>query len=120
MAQQTSVTLVDDIDGGKAAETVKFGLDGSNYEIDLNKRNAASLRRALSEFVDHGRRLRTERPVARRARSSNSATSGVDIKAVRTWAVQEGIEVSARGRVPRSVIERYQDAQRLPAQGAAG
>ena len=28
MAQQTTVTLTDDIDGGKAAETVSFGLDG--------------------------------------------------------------------------------------------
>ena len=40
MAHQTSVTLVDDLDGGKAAETVVFGLDGASYEIDLSKKNA--------------------------------------------------------------------------------
>ena len=47
MAQQTSVSLVDDLDGGKAAETVAFGLDGSSFEIDLSKKNAAALRKAL-------------------------------------------------------------------------
>jgi hypothetical protein len=50
MAQQTTVALIDDIDGGKAAETVSFGLDGSIYEIDLSKKNATALRKALGEF----------------------------------------------------------------------
>ncbi len=54
MARQQSVTLVDDLDGGKAAETVRFGLDGALYEIDLSKRNANALRKSLSDFVDHG------------------------------------------------------------------
>ena len=54
MAHQTSVTLVDDLDGGKAAETVVFGLDGASYEIDLSKKNAGTLRKALTEFVVHG------------------------------------------------------------------
>ena len=57
MAQQTSVSLVDDLDGGKAAETVTFGLDGSSFEIDLSKRSATALRTALTEFVEHGRQV---------------------------------------------------------------
>ena len=44
MARQETVTLIDDIDGGKAHETVAFGLDGSTYEIDLNNKKAAALR----------------------------------------------------------------------------
>ena len=39
MAQQTTVTLTDDLDGGKAAETVTFGLDGRIYEIDLSRKD---------------------------------------------------------------------------------
>ena len=36
MAQRVNVVLVDDLDGSEAAETVNFGLDGANYEIDLS------------------------------------------------------------------------------------
>lgn len=48
MAQKTSVALRDDLTGGKAAATVYFALDGKAYEIDLNKRNAAALRKAIA------------------------------------------------------------------------
>ena len=51
MAQQVSVTLVDDLDGSEAAETVSFGLDGRAYEIDLSVDNAARLRDAIAPFV---------------------------------------------------------------------
>ena len=71
MAQQTTVTLTDDIDGGRAAETVSFGLDGRIYEIDLSKKNAAALRKALGDFTSSGRRVRGARAAARAARSSS-------------------------------------------------
>ena len=58
MAQQKSVTLIDDLDGGKAAETITFGLDGASYEIDLSKKNATALRKAVADFVEHGRRVK--------------------------------------------------------------
>ena len=35
MAQITEVRLLDDLDGGEAAESVAFSLDGKSYEIDL-------------------------------------------------------------------------------------
>ena len=56
MAQQVQVLLVDDIDGGKAVETVSFALDGVSYEIDLSAKNAAKLRDALSTWVGSARR----------------------------------------------------------------
>jgi hypothetical protein len=46
MAQKITVTLEDDLDGGPADQTVRFGLDGAEYEIDLSARNAAALPRA--------------------------------------------------------------------------
>jgi hypothetical protein len=55
MAQTTVVYLSDDLDGSEAEETVKFGLDGKFYEVDLNKKNAAALRKALKPYVDAGR-----------------------------------------------------------------
>ena len=44
MAQKVMVTLVDDLDGSEAGETVEFGLDGAFYEIDLSEGNAERLR----------------------------------------------------------------------------
>jgi hypothetical protein len=33
-------TLVDDIDGTEAAETITFALDSKSYEIDQSEKNA--------------------------------------------------------------------------------
>jgi hypothetical protein len=108
MAQQTTVTLTDDLDGTKAAETVRFGLDGRSYEIDLNKRNAAALRKALSEFTAAGRRVRGSRAVSKPLQTVEPIRT--DAKAVREWASANGITVSARGRIPSDVVEKYQAA----------
>ena len=51
MAQIREIRLVDDLDGEVADETVEFGVDGKNYEIDLSTANAKKLRDALAEFV---------------------------------------------------------------------
>jgi hypothetical protein len=48
MAQKITVALEDDLDGGPADETVRFGVDGAAYEIDLSTKNAAALRRQLA------------------------------------------------------------------------
>ena len=57
MAQKVHIVLVDDLDGSDASETVSFGLDGTSYEIDLNDKNAAALRDALSGYVGHARKV---------------------------------------------------------------
>jgi len=105
MAQQTTVTLTDDLDGGRAVETVTFGLDGRVYEIDLSKKNAAALRKALGEFTSNARRVRSGKPAAVKSVRSSSR---VDAKAVREWALENGLTVSARGRVPSDIVEKYQ------------
>jgi Lsr2 len=56
MAQRVTVELEDDLDGGPAAETVRFGVDGSEYEIDLSNKNATAFRHTLAPFIDHGRK----------------------------------------------------------------
>lgn len=55
MAQSTIVYLTDDLDGSDAEETIRFALDGKSFEIDLNKKNAAALRRALKPYLEAGR-----------------------------------------------------------------
>ena len=110
MVQQKSVTLVDDLDGSKAAETVVFSLDGASYEIDLNKRNAATLRKALTEFVENGRRVKQGSSLDKRVQQ-RARRSGVNSSAIREWAAAQGIAVSERGRISADVVSQYEAAQ---------
>ena len=107
MAQKMTVELEDDLDGGPADETVRFGVDGSEYEIDLGKKNAAAFRRKLAPFIEHARkRGRAQR---RRGRTTASRDRSGSIRA---WAKDQGIAVSARGRIPANVAEQYEAATR--------
>lgn len=107
MAQKVEVSFVDDIDGSDAEGTVRFALDGADYEIDLNADHADGLRKAFATYVAHGRKVG-----ARRAgRGGRRATaSGLNTTEVREWARSQGIEVKERGRVPGDVIARYREA----------
>lgn len=113
MAREVIERLVDDLDGGVAVETVQFGLDGANYEIDLNKRNAAALRKALEGYVAAGRRTSTSRTTkgrARRSAANGASKSGVDLAALRVWAAANSINVASRGRVPQAIVDQYRAA----------
>ena len=65
MATLTTVTVVDDLDGSEAAESVEFALDGVAYEIDLSEDNAEKLRDALAGYVAGARRVTGGRRAAR-------------------------------------------------------
>ncbi len=106
MAQKVSIALEDDLDGGPAAETVRFGLGGAEYEIDLSKKNARAFRKGLSQFVEHARKA--GRAQSRRAaRTSASRQRSGDIRA---WAKANGIALSERGRIPADVVQQYETA----------
>ena len=102
MAQKVNIVLVDDIDGSTADETVSFGLDGKEYEIDLTVKNAKKLRDALAPFVGHARRASSGR-----RRATRSGGSGPSPAEIRTWARNNGFEVPDRGRVSARVREAY-------------
>ncbi|GAB3000594.1 Lsr2 family protein [Actinosynnema sp. NPDC059335] len=111
MAQKVTVTLVDDLDGGKAEETVGFGLDGVSYEIDLSASNAGRLRDALADFVASarkagGRKRGPGRPAGVKAARPASADREQN-QAIREWARKQGMKVSDRGRIPAEVLEAY-------------
>ncbi|MET9803804.1 Lsr2 family protein [Streptomyces sp. NPDC006368] len=110
MAQRVVVTLFDDIDGGEAAETVMFGLDGTMYEIDLSTANAKKLRKALAPYVAAGRK-RSGSATAARSRASYTHTAlEPDPAAVRAWAQSNKMDVPARGRIPKRVYEAFREA----------
>ena len=106
LAQKVNIVLVDDVDGSDATETVSFGLDGTSYEIDLNEKNAAKLRNALSGFVGHARKVST----GRRGRRSAATASGPSPREIREWARSQGMDVPDRGRVSADVRAAYEKA----------
>lgn len=110
MAQKVEVLLIDDLEGGSADETVRFGLDGVSYEIDLSDGNAAQLREALTPYVQRARKSST-RTTRGRGSSRGRGTSSRERSAeIRSWARQQGISVNERGRIPSWIVEKYQAA----------
>lgn len=103
MAKRTVIELIDDLGGSEATETLRFALDGNEYEIDLAEPNADELRGLLGRFVAAGRKASgtKQAPAVRRL------PPAADTKAVRFWAAENGIEVNARGRIKDDVLQRY-------------
>ena len=56
MAQKIQTLFIDDLDGSDAEGTVRFGLDGTEYEIDLNAGHAQAAAGALARYVGAARR----------------------------------------------------------------
>ena len=105
MAQRVEVILEDDIDGGPADETVPFGYNGTQYEIDLSSQNAQALRSTLGKYIEHARKASA---ASRQTRGPRKRT---DTSAVRAWAKERGMEINERGRIPASVMKEYEAAQ---------
>jgi hypothetical protein len=116
MAQVTEVRLVDDLDGGVAAESVAFSIDGKSYEIDLSEKHAAALRDAFTPFIGAARRAGGGSPVVTRQKTSTRAgRSREETAAIREWANANGHNVSDRGRIPSTVLEAYGNRDSAPA-----
>lgn len=105
MAQKVETLLVDDLDGSNAERTVRFSMDGADYEIDLSDSHAQQLRDALAPYISAARRTG---PSTRR--TSHKAAKAADPTEVREWARAQGIEVKDRGRVPAELITKFKAA----------
>ena len=106
VAKQTTVIVVDDLDGSEAAEQVEFAVDGRSYEIDLSAENSAKLREALAPFISAARRAGGRRSASPGA-PARPASDRVQNQAIREWAVAQGMKISERGRIPSSVLDAY-------------
>ena len=117
MGQKVTITLVDDLDGtsideGKG-ETLKFGIDGNEYEIDLSAQNAARLREALEPFVEAARSTNKRTRATAGPRSSTpTSSSKEELTAAREWLRSEGHEVSNRGRISGDMMALYRSAKK--------
>lgn len=101
MARQIIHQLIDDLDGtelGDEGKTIRFGLDGRDYEIDLSAAHADELTAALAPFVEAGRRA----PRGQRNSAPTKFMAG-QLEEIRKWARENGYEVADKGRISREV-----------------
>ena len=102
MAKTVITQVTDDLDGSKDADTYSFAWDGTEYTIDLSKKNAKAFEKALEPYLESATK------VGGRKKSSSATGSGrKDLAAVRAWAAENGYEVSARGRVSQEILNAY-------------
>lgn len=105
MAERRVVKLIDDRDGGPATQTIHFGLDGQQYEIDLSDEHALELRNAIETWRMHARKA-NRRP----ARAAVRIDLGPSNQVLRAWAQANGHKVSTRGRIPEDIRSAYERA----------
>jgi hypothetical protein len=111
VATKVETVFIDDLDGSKADTTIRFALDGSEYEIDLNAAHADELRTATKQYTEAGRKISTSaRRPARSGAVHTPASSGPASSEVRDWARDQGYEVKERGRIPAELVVKFQAA----------
>jgi len=111
VAKRVVHELIDDINGQPADESVTFGLDGVQYEIDLTAKNAAKFRDTLAPFVAAATKLGRGGITASRGRTGRrqaAARSDREVnQAIRDWARSKKIKLSDRGRIKQEIVDRY-------------
>ena len=110
MAKTTVTHITDDIDGSKDATEVTFSFNGTDYSIDLSKKNLGAFEKAIKPYVDAATKVTGRNSASRRTKTSPSAGTRRDLASIRAWAKQQGLQVSDRGRVSAAVVEQYDAA----------
>ncbi len=128
MAKRTIHVLIDDLDGGDADETITFGLDGKQYEIDLSDANAAKLRAALEPYLVAGQKLGRSaittshspyRPGQTLRRAPHYNDGVAERAEMRQWLATHGVQVAERGRVREQYVELWRQRDAAGAKAVA-
>jgi hypothetical protein len=90
---------------GGEVESLDMTLGGTEYQIDLCVKHRKPYSALLEMITADGRRVSTRgrhQPAARKqpGRANRNAE-------VRAWAKEQGIDVSARGRIADEVVQKY-------------
>jgi Lsr2 len=99
----------------EASETVRFGVDGRAYEIELSARHASELRSMVSRYISAARTIRSAPSRARQQPPSRRRTQmdPEQSRRIRSWAMQRGLLASPRGRIPQHVVAEYEATMRV-------
>src|SRR5512142_2470579 len=108
MVQRVITERYDDLDGSPAVETVRFGYAGREYEIDLSEEHAAERDELLAPYIEHARGIDGGKP-KRRARPAEGERRRrpEELRAIRQWAREQGLQVSDRGRISADIVAKY-------------
>ena len=82
--------------------TVRFSVEGAEYEIDLSAANRERFLGAIGPFVQAARRVKGK------VRQRSGAQRGDSVR-VREWARENDVEVNGRGRIPAAVMKQYKE-----------
>lgn len=108
--RKIEVVLADDLDGStNDVETVEIQVNGEKHTVDLNKRHRADLKKALARYINAAQQNENNVPIRAAADPEDRKTYNAEVRA---WARKHNVEVPERGRVPRSVIEQYENYER--------
>jgi len=111
VAQKIQTLFIDDLDGSEADGTVRFGLDGTDYEIDLNTEHAKALREAMEPYLSVARRPGGGGGARKPARTARKASANEpNTTEVREWANAHGIDGKDRGQVPAGLVIKFKAA----------
>ncbi len=110
MARKIETVLIDDIDGSRADTTIQFGLNGAEYEIDLNATHAEELRKTVSRYLEVGRKANGSARRAPQGPARRGTGSGRSSSEVRDWAKSQGMDVKDRGRIPSELFVKFKAA----------
>lgn len=109
MARLEVIQYYDDIDNAPLNQdevnVVKFGLDGTNYVLELSEKNAAKFREILAPYVKVARKDTTTTSQTRR-----TGSAAPDAKKIREWGRKNNFEVAERGKLPTTLIDAYRKA----------
>ena len=110
MTSSAPPMLTGDTSQPVADATVRFGVGGRDYEIDLSARHASELRSMVGRYLSVARRIQ---PAPARARSRHQPRPAAPMgreqsQRIRSWAAERGLLASPRGRIPQHVVDAYQ------------
>jgi hypothetical protein len=111
MVQRMITERFDDLDGSPAVETVRFGYAGREYEIDLSEEHASQLDELLAPYLEHARKVDGVKPRRVRRAEGEKQRRPEELRAIRQWAREQGLQVSDRGRIAADIVAKYDAAR---------
>lgn len=108
MAQRVETTLVCDLTGEQADETIEFGFEGKAYRIDLTRNHAEGFREIMADYV--GAAAPIGMAAGKTRRVTGARRSREQTQAIREWARTQGHSVSERGRIPLQIQQAFEQA----------
>lgn len=108
MAKQTYVRLICDVgEPHEGTHSVTFAVGSDSYEVDLCDKHRQTFDKDMQKWTSAGTKAHSARRKGSMTKASQRATAGGLHTEVRQWAKIKGIEVPARGNLPKAIVEQY-------------